>query len=255
MDGLELFRQFLADKYCAYSVPDEWITCVKLPTLTPVEIASREAAFDRGEHVESVPVEYIPQKLGMAVAISDEDIREYLRDHEMDRGSALEAAEKRAWVRKSMLRDRPFGPYRVSWDILASVLKTDRAKAAAKSDPDVGTKNNREEPVSYLFDWPAILTALGLKSSDSEARGRVKQANERFSGPILTGGQGKRPKVNKAKLIEWWNSLEAEWQSDMDKERDKRATTESQHPHGREGIVAPDIGGSVKRRRQGPPAT
>ena len=36
----------------------------------------------------------------------------------------------------------------------------------------------------------------------------VSRFSETFSGPIIPGGQGKQPFVNRQKLLDWWLNLE-----------------------------------------------
>lgn len=106
-----------------------------------------------------------------------------------------------------------------------------------------------DAPVKYLTKWPEILIALGMKNNN-EDRGRVKHANSQYNGPIVIPKQGAQPKVNKAKLIEWWNGLEAQWNTGYQRGRDAKPTADAQHPYGRGGTVAPEISGGVKKRRR-----
>jgi hypothetical protein len=112
-------------------------------------------------------------------------------------------------------------------------------------------------PAEYCTSWREILAALG-KSNDKAGveRGKVIKANRLFDGPIKTRGQGCQPWVNKAKLLEWWNSLERlaeEAQEDaQQQERNAHATLADQHNYGRDGTVAPGISGGVKKSQKKP---
>src|SRR5262249_13517082 len=66
---------------------------------------------------------------------------------------------------------------------------------------EVETSKKRPE---YLTSWQEILTALGLKNNDA-MRAKVRQLDEMFSSPILFGGQGEQPRVERRLLILWWD--------------------------------------------------
>lgn len=103
-------------------------------------------------------------------------------------------------------------------------------------------------PAKLLMNWAQILNSLDLPNDDTN-RHLVRRLNSEHDGPLLFGGQGSQPKVNKAMLIEWWNGLEERFREIDERSRDKAATVDSIHEYGRSGIVVPEIGGSVKKRR------
>jgi len=104
-------------------------------------------------------------------------------------------------------------------------------------------------PLPMLTSWREILVALGLKNNH-EDQGKVSRLNKQYAGPICIPGRGAQPVVDKAKLIEWWNDLEAKVRGARDRSRDAKATAAAQHGYGRDGVVAPDLAGEVKRRRK-----
>jgi hypothetical protein len=105
------------------------------------------------------------------------------------------------------------------------------------------------EPPKYLTSWREILIALGFRNN-AEDRGKVKHLNNQYQGPIVIPKQGAQPKVNEAKLREWYDHLEAQWTVGHRPARDAQPTTAAQHPYGRNGTVAPEISGRVKVRRK-----
>ena len=105
-----------------------------------------------------------------------------------------------------------------------------------------------------LHGWRAIDEALGLSRSYpnmnyDERRRKLAYLNRRFGGPIKAGGKGRQPVVNRSELIAWWNSLEDQVENQKARIRDTQATLQSRHQYGRTAQVAPDLGGSVKRRK------
>jgi len=106
-----------------------------------------------------------------------------------------------------------------------------------------------QAPAEYLTNWRAILVALERKNN-AVNREQVRHLNDTYGGPILFPGQGAQPKVNKAKLIEWWNGLEAQWAVGPNKARDVKPSTASRHNYGRAGVAIPEISGGEKQRRK-----
>ncbi len=100
------------------------------------------------------------------------------------------------------------------------------------------------------MNWREILNALDRRNTkcDRELSGRL---NAQYGGPSIWPRQGGQPRVDKGKLLPWWNWLETVWITEGQGEN-ARTTVENQHPHGRNGVVVPDISGAVKRRRQHP---
>jgi len=110
-------------------------------------------------------------------------------------------------------------------------------------------------PAKILVRWRDIVEVLPLRetmprSAYEERRRRLAYLNQRYSGPIQTGGKGGQPRVDLAELLDWWNALTSQVQHAIDRERDTAATLLDQHNYGRTGRVAPGIVGSIKARRQ-----
>jgi hypothetical protein len=85
------------------------------------------------------------------------------------------------------------------------------------------------------------------KNNDNQRN--VRNLNNKYDGPIIFPKQGAQPKADKAKLLEWWDGLEQQFLDEQQRKSDAEATVAGQHPYGKDGIVVPGIGGSVKRRR------
>jgi hypothetical protein len=113
---------------------------------------------------------------------------------------------------------------------------------------DAAARSEDEPPKHYLFGWREILDALGLENGETNKR-RVAQLNQLNEGPIIVPGQGSHPRVDKSRLIAWWNSLDSRWEELEQRERDRRATAESRHGFGKDGTVFPEIHGAEKCRR------
>jgi hypothetical protein len=125
------------------------------------------------------------------------------------------------------------------------------------STPPTATSppNTPPTPAKILVRWRDIVEALPLRetmprSAYEERRRRLAYLNQRYSGPIQTGGKGGQPRVDLAELLDWWNALTSQVQHAIDRERDTAATLLDQHNYGRTGRVAPGIVGSIKARRQ-----
>jgi hypothetical protein len=101
-------------------------------------------------------------------------------------------------------------------------------------------------PKQLLSGWHAITTALGMKYRERED---VKRLNAAYQGPIVNNGQGTRPKVYKENLIRWWNGLALKQQELANQREGARLSAQAQHFYGRDGIVAPEISGGIKKRR------
>lgn len=112
-------------------------------------------------------------------------------------------------------------------------------------------QTSEAQPNDYLFGWPAILGALKRNNNDEE-KSRIRRLNDSplHPGPIVIPGQGSQPKVEKSKLIKWWNDLGNRFDEIDGREQSIAASVSDQYKHGRDGIVAPIIGGSVKKRRK-----
>jgi len=147
-------------------------------------------------------------------------------------------------------------------DTLASAAEpvAEPQDSVPESKPPTGDDrqpSNTMTPKKYLQSWREILDALGMDNNTTEQR-RVREANERYSGPIIMPAQGGQPKVVQLELIAWWNGLEDRYRADAAERdaalSDSAATVAQQYEQGRgehSEIVVPDIEGHVKRRRGG----
>jgi hypothetical protein len=102
-------------------------------------------------------------------------------------------------------------------------------------------------PQILLTGWREITGALDMKYHDRE---KIKSLNARFNGPIQSRGQGTQPIVARGQLLEWWNGLAVQQQELANCQQGATLSGQAQHGYGRTGTVAPEIGGSVKRRRR-----
>jgi hypothetical protein len=105
------------------------------------------------------------------------------------------------------------------------------------------------KPAAYLWSWQEILDCLGLKNN-KQKRDLVRKLNDSWEGPIILPKQGGQPVVIKEELRQWWNDLKRHIEEKNQKDVDTRATVEAQHGYGKDGVVVPEIGGHVKKRRQ-----
>ncbi len=124
----------------------------------------------------------------------------------------------------------------------------ERAKAPPSARDETADNHGNQPPRAYLTSWQDILITLGKKDNREDQR-QLKALNKKYAGPIITPKQGAQPKVDKAKLLEWWDGLEQQFQESQQRQRDTKATVAAQHPYARGGTVVPDIGGGVKKRR------
>src|SRR5690348_131254 len=63
-------------------------------------------------------------------------------------------------------------------------------------------------PRVYLASWYAILAALGLPSTGRQGRvcrELVRRFNHDYNGPIVMPGKGGQPRVEKTRLLAWWD--------------------------------------------------
>jgi hypothetical protein len=120
-------------------------------------------------------------------------------------------------------------------------------RRAVLTNPPASGKN--ETPKDYLFGWSEIMKRLGRTDTELE-RKRIVRLNGSFKGPLIVEGPGSPPKVDGKELVEWWNGLESDWEERKQHEADARETAAEQYPHGRDGTVAPEISGHVKKRKR-----
>jgi hypothetical protein len=103
-----------------------------------------------------------------------------------------------------------------------------------------------DQPRKLLVGWHSICEALGEKYS---TRKEIKGLNDRLDGPIANKGQGTSPRVYRDDLIEWWNRLALKHKEDSNQTKGRKLSADAQYNYGTEGTVAPEVGGSVKKRR------
>jgi hypothetical protein len=128
------------------------------------------------------------------------------------------------------------------WDAAIGELRTIEAAAAQ-------SREQPAEPKTFLWNWKEILDAVGVKDN-TESRRQVRRLNDEFDGPIVVTKSGSRPRVDKAKLVTWWNRLDDLHLELQQQARDKRATVADSYNYGSEGTVVPDLAGAVKKRRR-----
>lgn len=155
-------------------------------------------------------------------------------------------------------RPEPVSWRKVPWDRgtpeskiarTAGCLKAWQAKRAEQLGEAGPPAADPGPPDKLLTTWRMILDALEL-THNQEERQRVKGLNEHYAGPLVNRGRGKQPAVEKRKLLDWWNHLEGTMQDKAHQKAGAKHEAEASHPYGREGTVAPEIGGSHKKRRK-----
>lgn len=96
--------------------------------------------------------------------------------------------------------------------------------------------------------WKGILTAVG-ETYSKEAAKALKRMNEKENGPIRKVGRGKPPRVDKARLLAWWDGLTERVDVQDQERKNARATLSESYEHGTESVtVLPGIAGHAKRR-------
>jgi hypothetical protein len=152
------------------------------------------------------------------------------------------------WKRSSFIR--------VLWKETASdrvPVESPRAELTTQKASEVAIL---PKPKEYLVNWREIIDCL-KKKFNAETKRQLADMNRKFDGPIKLPGQGGQPRVDKAKLLDWWNNLEIKWLTQGSGEN-ATATVSEQYQHGKKGeSVIPDIAGHElkKRKKQGKQAT
>jgi hypothetical protein len=103
-------------------------------------------------------------------------------------------------------------------------------------------------PKEYSFGFADIAQALG-RNNDEAFQKRIKNYHKRFGSPIVFGCSGEPPKVERSKLIKWWNSLEDRWREIEQRESNRMASVSDSYKHGRDATAIPEIKGHEKQRR------
>ena len=106
-----------------------------------------------------------------------------------------------------------------------------------------------DKPKKLLFGWTAIAAAVGEKSS-SEFRKRVARLNRQCNGPIVSGGRGAQPAVDREALVSWWDKLLLRLEELKGKRSDTQATVKSRYKYGQSAEVVPGIDGSTRKGRR-----
>jgi hypothetical protein len=127
-----------------------------------------------------------------------------------------------------------------------TLLESELAAAKNIKVPPVQSAND-VIPKKYLKNWNEILDCLEQKNNDENKR-FVASMNEQYDGPIKLPGRGGQPKVEKTKLIEWWNHLETLWAT-QGQGRNTETTVDSNYQFGKRETVFPEINGHVKKRQ------
>ena len=143
----------------------------------------------------------------------------------------------------------------IDGNALAVAVRKERQRAervAISTEPDQdddGKPIPPAEPKAYLWNWKEILNAVGMTDS-TENRRQVRRLNDKFDGPIIVTKTGSRPRVDKVKLLAWWNRLDDLHIELQQEARDRQATAAGQYSYGSGGTVVPEIAGSLKKRRK-----
>lgn len=116
-----------------------------------------------------------------------------------------------------------------------------------------------ETPVAaskLLVTWHEICHAVE-RTNDESSRNLIRRFSDACDGPIHIAGRGKQPKpVDRDHLVKWWNGLSERQQHATELDEELAANVEgsigdgARYNYGRSGEVVPEIGGSVKKRRQ-----
>lgn len=109
-----------------------------------------------------------------------------------------------------------------------------------------GVPKEESGPKKMLTTWREITEALGENHTQ---RGKIKRLNESLNGPIPKVAQGSQPRVEKEKLIDWWNRLAIQQMELANQSDGEMKSAAAQYNYGRDGAAAPEIGGHVKKRR------
>jgi hypothetical protein len=131
------------------------------------------------------------------------------------------------------------------WEADMMILRAlaERAPTACTQLPRATTT----PPKTLLTGWRDITATLSRKYSQ---RNEIKSLNKRYGGPIKSRGSGTRPMVYREDLFEWWDKLAVEEQELANRRAGGRLAAQTQYNYGRNGTVAPEVGGSVKQRRK-----
>jgi hypothetical protein len=135
-----------------------------------------------------------------------------------------------------------------SLETLGGILESARQSAKTKRGP---TPRARQ----WLFGPHEILAKLGRRAEDWKM---IKRLNDLYGGPIRNHGSGTKTTVCADELLDWWNNkmiehqaIEEGLQKLEELQKEGLDSAEPQHNYSRDGTVAPEIQGLVKKRRGG----
>lgn len=89
--------------------------------------------------------------------------------------------------------------------LAAALYAQERARQPHPPPTAAGSGDAGQRNAKKLIGWADILAAIGVENSKAIQR-QIKRFNEDFDGPIRW--VKKRPMVNHAKLLHWWETLE-----------------------------------------------
>jgi len=162
--------------------------------------------------------------------------------------SQLDRKTKAVLEKLLQLLGPSFSPRRQLADTMLKLEKwagfLDRPARTERQAPAI---QQEDRPKQLLTGWRNIAAALNQKYSQ---RGDIKSLNDRFDGPIKNSGAGTRPMVWREDLITWWDRLVMKQQELANQREGARLSAGAHYSYSRDGTVAPEIGGSVKKRRR-----
>lgn len=123
------------------------------------------------------------------------------------------------------------------------------ARETAPASRPVAQDDERkpQQPKHLLTGWHGICNAVDMKYGQHN---ELKSLNKRFSGPITTTGAGTSPMVFKEDLLDWYNKLAVEAEELANRRKGRQLSAKEAYNYGRDGTVAPGVGGGVKKRRR-----
>lgn len=193
------------------------------------------------------------------------DMKPILMEHQkfdmevlrMHYGPGLDYCEAHGWITLDPVM-------RTAKGRLAQFMRDKKPAEVCDKPPAEGgdgppRRDQEGTPRTLLTGWHDITDALDMKYDD---RTNIKSLNRRFDGPITNKGKGTRPMVYKDVLFQWWDELATKYEELATKQEElanqklgRTLMAEAQHDYGRDGTVAPEISGSVKKRRKRPDQT
>jgi hypothetical protein len=135
------------------------------------------------------------------------------------------------------------------WQAAVAELRLVEATAVQAVNAEASGDGTGATPKAYCFGWGEILDAVGEKNT-TETRRRLSRLNKLRQGPIVGSGRGTAPTAERVALVEWWNGLLLVHEAAENRRQGEQIESQAQHAYGRDGNAAPEIKGSVKRRRR-----